>query len=38
MEMDRKYIVGFKTIVLGLCLYVIELLSLPVSVHYKKHK
>ena len=30
MEMDRKIIVGFKTIVLGLCLYVIELLSLPV--------
>ena len=30
MEVDRKIIVGFKTIVLGLCLYVIELLSLPV--------
>lgn len=30
MEMDRKIIVGFKTIILGLCLYVTELLSLPV--------
>ena len=30
MEVDRKIIVGFKTIVLGLFLYVIELLSLPV--------
>ena len=30
MEMDRKIIIGFKTIILGLCLYVIELLSLPV--------
>lgn len=30
MEMDRKVIVGFKTIILGLCLYVIELLSLPI--------
>ena len=28
--MDRKVIVGFKTVILGLCLYVIELLSLPV--------
>lgn len=30
MEMDRKIVVGFKTIILGLCFYVIELLSLPV--------
>lgn len=30
MEMDGKVIVGFKTIILGLCLYVIELLSLPI--------
>lgn len=30
MEKDRKIIVGFKTIVLGLCLYVIELMYLPV--------
>lgn len=28
--MDRKVIIGFKTIILGLCLYVIELLFLPV--------
>ena len=28
--MDRKVIVGFKTIILGLCLYVIELLFLPI--------
>lgn len=28
--MDGKVIIGFKTIILGLCLYVIELLSLPV--------
>ncbi|MCI9015316.1 MAG: hypothetical protein HFI59_15525 [Lachnospiraceae bacterium] len=30
MEKDRKIIVGFKTIILGLCLYVIELMYLPV--------
>ncbi len=30
MEMDRKFIVGFKTIILGLCLYVLELLYLPI--------
>lgn len=30
MEKDRKIIDGFKTIVLGLCLYVIELMYLPV--------
>lgn len=30
MGQDRKIIVGFKTIVLGLCLYIVELLSLPV--------
>lgn len=28
--MDRKVIVGFKTVILGLCLYVIELLFLPI--------
>ena len=28
--MDRKVIVGFKTIILGLCLYVIELLFRPI--------
>ena len=27
---ERKMIVGFKTIILGLCLYIIELLFLPV--------
>lgn len=30
MEKESKIIVGFKTVVLGLCLYIIELLSLPV--------
>lgn len=30
MEKDRKIIDGFKPIVLGLCLYVIELMYLPV--------
>lgn len=30
MEMDKKIIVGFKTIIWGLCLYVIELLSFPI--------
>ena len=28
--MDKKVIIGFKTIILGLCLYVMELLFLPV--------
>ena len=30
MESERKVIVGFKTIILGLCLYIIELLFLPI--------
>lgn len=30
MDSDKKIIVGFKTVVLGLCLYIVELLSLPV--------
>lgn len=27
---DNKIIFGFKTIILGLCLYIVELLSLPI--------
>lgn len=27
---ERKFIVGFKTVILGICLYIMELLSLPV--------
>lgn len=30
MEKDRKVIVGFKTVIWGLSLYIAELLSLPV--------
>ena len=30
MEKESKIIIGFKTVVLGLCLYIIELLSLPI--------
>lgn len=30
MEKDRKIIIGFKTIILGLCLYIVELLYLPI--------
>ena len=30
MEKDRKTIVGFKTMILGLSLYIVELLSLPI--------
>lgn len=30
MEKDRKLLAGFKTIILGLCLYITELLSLPI--------
>lgn len=30
MEKNKKIITGFKTIILGLCLYIIELLSLPI--------
>jgi len=30
MEKESKIIVGFKTVILGLCLYIIELLSLPI--------
>jgi len=27
---EQKMIIGFKTIILGICLYILELLSLPV--------
>lgn len=30
MDRDKKIIVGFKTIILGLFLYVVELLYLPI--------
>lgn len=30
MEKDKKIIIGFKTIILGLSLYIVELLSLPI--------
>lgn len=30
MEKERKIMVGFKTIILGLCLYILELMSLPI--------
>ena len=30
MEKDRKVIIGFKTIIWGLSLYIVELLALPV--------
>ena len=30
MEKDKKIMIGYKTIILGLCLYIVELLYLPV--------
>lgn len=30
MEKDKKVIIGFKTIILGLCLYIVELFFLPI--------
>lgn len=27
---EKRIIVGFKTIILGICLYIVELLSLPI--------
>lgn len=36
MEKDRKIIIGFKTIILGLCLYIVELLFLPIFGAFQK--
>ena len=36
MEKDKKIMIGYKTIILGLCLYIVELLYLPVLEHYRK--
>lgn len=33
---ERQIIIGFKTVVLGLCLYIIELLSLPIFGYLQK--
>lgn len=36
MEKDKKIIIGFKTIILGLCLYIVELLFLPIFGAFQK--
>lgn len=33
---ERQIIIGFKTVILGLCLYIVELLFLPIFGHFQK--